>query len=102
MEAEYMPRGKYRPDYKKLYSDEEITQEVLDLLQKSDRRMVYTDMERKQERFRLDEEACTARFIPSREDSYERLLEHRQFSDGAEDIEAELIQREALDKLFFV
>lgn len=94
-----MPRGKYRPDYKRMYPGTEIAPEVMEVLKKSDRRMEYTEVERKRERFQVNMDACIARFLPSREDSYDRLLEYREFSNNEEGIEEKLVKCETIDQL---
>ena len=72
---------KYHPNYKKLYPGVELTPEVLDVLDKSDRKMEYAEVDLKTERFVQDLEQGSAVFFPSREDSYDRLLEEeRQFT----------------------
>lgn len=71
----------YHPDYQKLYPEVTITPEVLAVLKKSDRKMEYIDVDLKTERFIYRPKAKIAVFLPSREDSYERLLgEHQQFA----------------------
>ena len=66
-------RDKYHPDYKNQYPGEHISPEVMATLKQSDRKMEYMEVDLKQERFRQDLKAMKAEFIPSREDSYERL-----------------------------
>ena len=66
-------RDKYHPDYKKQYPGEHLSPEVMAALKRSDRKMEYMEVDLKQERFKQDLEAMKAEFIPSREDSYERL-----------------------------
>ena len=76
--------NRYYPDYKKLYPNVEITPEVLTVLRTTDRQMRRFEEELKTEDFEVDNENQKVTFIPSREDSYERLVqeEKRQFSDG--------------------
>ena len=75
----------YYPDYEKMYPGVKITPEVLAALRASDRQMRRFESELKTERFEADNEKQVARFIPSREDSYERLVEEDrlQFADPA-------------------
>lgn len=71
-----MPKyDKYHPNYKKMYPGIEDMPEILAVLKKSDRKMEYMEVDIKRERFVQDQKACIARFLPSREDSYERILE---------------------------
>lgn len=65
----------YHPNYRKLYPGLELTPEVLDFLNKSDRKMEYAEVDLKVEGFTCDQKKMIARFLPSREDSYDRLLE---------------------------
>ena len=69
---------KYHHDYKKLYPKTEITDEVLQFLNKSDRKMEYAEIDLKYDRFVQDQESKTVFFLPGREDSYDRLLETEQ------------------------
>lgn len=65
----------YHPNYRKLYPGVELTPEVLDFLDKSDRKMEYAEVDLKVEGFTCDQKKMIARFLPSREDSFDRLLE---------------------------
>ena len=93
--------NKYYPDYKKLYPGVEITPEVLAELRVSDRQMRHFEEELKTEGFESDNEKQTARFIPSREDSYVRLMEDekRQFSDATPGVEDAVLRRKTLRHL---
>ena len=71
-------RDEYHPNYKKQYSGEHITPEVLSALKQSDRKMEYMEVDLKREGFRQNLEAMIAEFIPSREDSYERLQDEEK------------------------
>ena len=66
----------YNPDYKKLYPGIESRPDVLEVLIKSDRKMKYMEVEIKQEKFIYDADLEIARFLPSREDSSNRLEEN--------------------------
>ena len=93
--------NKYYPDYKKLYPGTEITPEVLAALRAGDRQMRRFEEELKTEGFESDNEKQTAKFIPSREDSYERLVqdENCQFSDPTVDVEDAVLRRETMRHL---
>ncbi len=67
-------RDEYSPDYKKLYPGENLTPEVLKVLQQSDRKMKYMEIEIKRGAFRQDVYAQNAAFTPTREDSLDRLI----------------------------
>lgn len=70
----------YYPDYKKRYPGIEISPEVLAVLKKSDRKMKYIEVDLKTTRFIHSQKEKTTAVLPSREDSYDRLLEeHQQF-----------------------
>lgn len=75
-----------KPDYKNLYPD--ISNEIVSFLKKSDRKMEYQEYDLKRERFVYDYRQQKAVFIPSREDSLERLMENYvQFEDKNENPE---------------
>lgn len=60
--------------------------------------MKYIEADLKEEAFIEDQQKRIARFIPSREDSYERLLEEerQQFSDGSDMEELVLLREDIL------
>ena len=93
--------NKYYPDYKKIYPGVDISPEVLSVLRASDRQMRRFEEELKAEGFESDNENQVAKFIPSREDSYERLLqdENHQFSDTTTGVEDMVLRREAIRHL---
>ncbi len=93
--------NKYYPDYKKLYPNEEITLEILAVLRTTDRQMRRFEEELKTEGFEVDNENQEVTFIPSREDSYERLVQEEkcQFSDGTASVEDAVLRREAIRHL---
>lgn len=65
-----------------------LNEEIYELLEKSDRKMEYQQYDLKAERHRIDYTNGIITYIPSREDSYERLLEeNRQFAADAESVE---------------
>ena len=61
------------PDYRKLYP--EASEEVIAVLKTTERKMQYQEYDLKAEQAIVDQDGQTVTFIPSREDSYERLLE---------------------------
>lgn len=94
-----MPKyNKYHPDYERLYPEIQARPDVLSVLKKSDRKMEYMEVDIKQERFSYDSGAKVADLLPSREDSYERLMEeeHRQFILDAPTPEERLLHEEEL------
>ncbi len=98
-----MIKNKYRPDYAKEYPGVYIGGDVLDVLKKGDRKTEYLEYDLKSERWEIDQTAQTAKCIPSREDSYERLLEvdcqFAQDGEGVEDVAGKNIMLEKLRQL---
>lgn len=94
-------RDKYHPDYKKMYPGEDITPTVLSVLKQSDRKMKYMEVELKQGTFHQDPATQTAVFVPSREDSLERLQEEdkAEFPSTTLSPEDEAVHNDELDRL---
>ena len=94
-------RDKYHPDYKKMYPGEDITPTVLSVLKQSDRKMKYMEVELKQGTFYQDPATQTAVFVPSREDSLERLQEEdkAEFPSTTLSPEDEAVHNDELDRL---
>lgn len=93
-------QDRYHPNYKKLYPGVELTPEVLDFLDKSDRKMEYAEVDLKVEGFVCDQEQQIARFLPSREDSYDRLIEdEQQFALDGLSPEDEAVHEDELRRL---
>ncbi len=84
---------KYRiPDFRKLYP--EASEEVIAVLRTTERKMQYQEYDLKVERTVLDEQEQNIRIIPSREDSYERLLEiNVQFQENKDSVEEQVFKR---------
>ena len=68
----------YHPDYRHLYPGIEDCPEILVVLKKSDRKMEYMEVDLKTERPLHDQAAGTTTFLPSREDSLDRLIDEGQ------------------------
>ena len=93
-------RDKYNPDYKKLYPGIEISPEILEVLEKSDRKMEYMEVDLKTETFVYDADRRIARFLPSREDSYDRLLgEDQQFATSEDSVEMVTLRKTQIQRL---
>ena len=94
-------RDKYNPDYKELYPGEELTPEVLKALRQSDRKMKYMEVEIKHGVFRQDLGARTAIFVPTREDSLERLIDDEKidFVSAGPSPEELAIYNDEIDRL---
>lgn len=85
-------------NYRKLYPD--ASNEIIAVLEKSDRKMEYQQYDLKVERSRKDPSTGILRYIPSREDSYERLLEEsRQFEAGGETVEDAAVKAVLIEKM---
>lgn len=61
------------PNFRKMYP--EASDEIIEILKKSERKMQYQEFDLKREHTMIDQETQTVWIIPSQEDSYERLLE---------------------------
>lgn len=86
------------PNYREMYPD--ASDEVIKCLRKGHRKMEYAEYDLKAERIRVDAKYKKVVFIPSREDSLERLLdEDKQFEDGGESPEDMAIQTVMISKM---
>ena len=80
------------PDFRKMYP--EASEEVIEVLRETERKMQYQEYDLKAEQTIIDQEAQQIRLIPGREDSYERLLEeHRLPVDRQADVETMVLNR---------
>lgn len=78
----------------------EVSRELYEAYYKGKRKERYFAQDLKQEHTRVDKETGQITVIPSREDSYERLLEaEKQFTAEAENTEDAAIRAVMLDKL---
>lgn len=79
------------PDFRKLYP--EASEEVIAVLKTTERKMQYQEYDLKAEQTIVDQDGQTVTFIPSREDSYERLLEQdAQFVEDFDSVEETAIR----------
>lgn len=86
------------PDYRKLYP--EASEEVIAVLRTTERKMQYQEYDLKAEQTVVDQENQTVKVIPSREDSYERLLEQEvQFREEAVSTEDVVIRNMEIQQL---
>ena len=84
------------PDFRKMYP--EASEEVIEVLKETERKMQYQEYDLKAEQTIINQEAQEIRVMPSREDSYERLLEeHNLPADGQADVET-IVLRKILQK----
>ena len=66
----------------------EASEEVIEVLKETERKMQYQEYDLKAEQTIINQEAQEIRVIPSREDSYERLLEEYNLpADEQADVE---------------
>lgn len=80
------------PDFRKMYP--EASEEIIAVLRTTERKMQYQEYDLKMERTVIDQENQTVTNIPSREDSYERLMEQAvQFQEEAQSLEELVIGR---------
>ena len=86
------------PNYRAMYPD--ASDEVIKCLRKGHRKMEYAEYALKAERIRVDAKNKKFTFIPSREDSLERLMdEDKQFKDAAESLEDMAIKTVMIAKM---
>ena len=86
------------PDFRKLYP--EASEEVIAVLRMTERKMQYQEYDLKTERTVIDQKTHTVRIIPSREDSYERLLEQEVQFEGENQTEESVIRNMQLEQLY--
>ena len=79
------------PDFRKLYP--EASEEVIAVLRMTERKMQYQEYDLKTERTVIDQKTQTVRIIPSRDDSYERLLEQEVQFEGENQTEESVIRK---------
>jgi DNA-directed RNA polymerase specialized sigma24 family protein len=92
--AKFERKTNYREKYPGLSDD------IIEMLVKSDRKMEYQQYDLKVERFRIDYNKGTVTYIPSREDSFDRLLdENRQFVSDAEGVEDTAVKAVMIEKM---
>ena len=86
------------PEFKKIYPN--TNKEVLDVLKVTERKMQYQEYDLKTEKFIVDSENNKVTVIPSREDSYERLLDIGvQFEEKAPGVEEQMLRRMEAEQL---
>ena len=92
---------KYHTDYMKLYSEGSLTPEIITVLKKSDRKMKYMEEDLKRGAFVQNQKKRIAKFLPSREDSLDRLIDeaNAQFPDAAPSPEEAVIHADEIQRL---
>jgi len=92
MEDKPMARSGRIPDFRKMYP--EASDEVIKVLRETERKMQYQEYDLKAEQTIVDQETQQIRIMPSREDSYERLLEeHKLPGDEQADVESTVLSK---------
>lgn len=86
------------PDFRKMYP--EAGEEVIAVLRTTERKMQYQEYDLKTERTIIDHKTQTVQVIPSREDSYERLLEQEVQFAGESQTEELAIQNLQFEQLY--
>lgn len=77
----------------------EVSRELYEAYYKGQRKEKYFTHDLKQEHTKVDKETGEVIVIPSREDSYERLLEaEKQFAEEAEDVAVRAVMLEKLSE----
>ena len=80
------------PDFRKMYP--EASEEIISVLKTTERKMQYQAYDIKTEVIRVNQKKKTVTYIPSREDSLERLCENeRQFVAEQPSVEDEVVGR---------
>lgn len=93
-----MAKFKRKTNYREKYPG--LSDEIIEVLVKSDRKMEYQQYDLKMERYRIDYNKGTVTYIPSREDSFDRLLEeNRQFASDAEGVEDTAVKAVMIEKM---
>ena len=92
--AKYQKRTNYREKYP------DLSNEIIEVFEKSDRKMEYQQYDLKVERCQINYEKKSVTYTPSREDSYDRLLEeNRQFAIESESVEDSAIKAVMVEKM---
>ena len=82
----------------------EVSDEIFEILKKSDRRIKYVEHDLKETRYIINQEKATVKEIPSREDSLDRLMALGfDFADSATEFDEAVVEKimleQALEKL---
>jgi len=86
------------PDFRKMYP--EVSEEIIAVLRTTERKMQYQEYDLKSEQMIIDQENQTVTIIPSREDSYERLVEQSvQFREETLSLDEWMIRRLEMEQL---
>ena len=87
------------PDFRKMYPD--ASDEIIAVLRQTERKMQYQEYDLKSEHIRINQKNKTVTYVPSREDSLERLLSiDKQFPVDQLSVEDEVISRLMHESLY--
>lgn len=77
----------------------EVSDEIYEILKKSDRRIKYVEHDLKETRYIINQKKETLKEIPSREDSLDRLTEiGKDFADSNSDFQDSMVLKIMLDE----
>ncbi len=77
----------------------EVSDEIYEILKKSDRRIKYVEKDLKETRYIINQKKATVKEIPSRGDSLDRLTEiGKDFADSDSDFQDSMILKIMLDE----
>lgn len=77
----------------------EVSDEIYEILKKSDRRIKYVEHDLKETRYIINQKKETVKEIPSREDSFDRLTEiGKDFADSNSDFQDSMVLKIMLDE----
>ena len=77
----------------------EVSDEIFEILKKSDRRIKYIEKDLKETRYFINQKKATVKEIPSREDSLDRLTElGKDFADSNSDFQDNMVLKIMLDE----
>ena len=80
------------PDFRKMYPD--ASDEVISVLRQTERKMRYQEYDLKSEHIRINQKNKTVTYVPSREDSLERLVSiDKEFPADQPSVEDEVIRK---------
>lgn len=93
-----MARFEKKANYREKYPG--LSNGIIEVLERSDRKMEYQQYDLKIERYRIDYAKGTVIYLPSREDSFDRLLEeNKQFAADAESVEDTAVKAVMIEKM---
>ena len=93
-----MAKFEINTNYRRKYPG--LSDEIEEFLKQSDRKIKYHQYDLKIERYKINYAKGTVTYFPSREDSYDRLLEeNRQFANVSESVEDIAVKAVMIEKM---